>query len=169
MTQRQEAEEKIKAIFLEYWMQMNDVHSRRMMCESIRTEALPYFEGEVIDISSSEDIDKGIMTIRLKEGEVELTIDQYFDREESGDPFDKDLQRGNTTESWNNNEKGNLSSRKIVPVAIGDKVLDTYGNQGSFVVEEINADGWVWGSTMKEPFVNGVKNFLDNMITWKVE
>ena len=64
----------------------------------------------------------------------------------------------NTDEDWK------------VEIKIGDKVLDMFGDSGSFHVEEIRkSDGWVWGSDMKQPYYDGdKKNFHDYHMTWLV-
>lgn len=59
--------------------------------------------------------------------------------------------------------------RKTVLVYVGDKVTDMYGYCGIFTIEEINDDGWVWGSDMKVPYtMDKKKNFFDNSLTWKI-
>ena len=56
-----------------------------------------------------------------------------------------------------------------VEIKIGDKVMDVYGDQGSFHVEKINSDGWVWGSDMKTPYYDGYKkNYVDYHVTWVI-
>tara|TARA_R110000851_G_scaffold251971_5_gene404508 strand:+ start:7083 stop:7298 length:216 start_codon:yes stop_codon:yes gene_type:complete len=49
-------------------------------------------------------------------------------------------------------------------IKVGDKVLDigeNYQPRGSFIVEEIRSDGWVWGSGMHHPYYgkDNKKNF----------
>ncbi len=61
--------------------------------------------------------------------------------------------------------------RKTVIVKIGDKVCDMDNYCGTFTIEEINDDGWVWGSEMNRPYnqkKKKKKNFVDNTNTWKV-
>lgn len=76
-----------------------------------------------------------------------------------------------TTETWDANPKGN-EERERVTVHIGDTVIDMMGDEGTFEVEEINDNGWVWGNQMKTPYFddNGVqtKNFMDNNMSWKL-
>ncbi len=57
-----------------------------------------------------------------------------------------------------------------VEVKVGDRVMDMYGDEGSFCVEEINNDGWVWGREMKRPYyaIDNIKNFVDYNMTWKI-
>lgn len=70
----------------------------------------------------------------------------------------------NETESTVLNEP-----RRTVIVKIGDKVSDMDGYCGVFTIEEINDEGWVWGSDMKVPYsMSKKKNFVENTKTWKV-
>lgn len=56
-----------------------------------------------------------------------------------------------------------------VELNIGDTVIDVYSDEGTFHIEEINQDGWIWSSEMKNPYYDGnKKNFMDYHITWKV-
>lgn len=59
-----------------------------------------------------------------------------------------------------------------VELKVGDEVLDINGNFqpiGSYVIEEIRDDGWIWGSRMKTPYYDGgKKNYTDYDISWKL-
>ena len=67
-----------------------------------------------------------------------------------------------------------FKTKESCTISIGDKVTDCSGmigweDQGTFVVEKINRNGWVWGSEMKTPYYNGRKlNFLDNNVVRKL-
>ena len=51
--------------------------------------------------------------------------------------------------------------RRTVIVKIGDKVCDMDNYCGTFTIEEINENGWVWGSEMNRPFTQTKKkNFI---------
>lgn len=57
---------------------------------------------------------------------------------------------------------------------IGDKVIDIDDNYqpiGEFIVEEINDDGWIWGSKMSQPFygVDMKKSFADPHFYHKIK
>jgi hypothetical protein len=62
-----------------------------------------------------------------------------------------------------------FKTKEACIISIGEKVTDCTGmigwnnDQGTFTVERIDINGWVWGSEMKTPYYNGKKlNFLDN-------
>ena len=68
-----------------------------------------------------------------------------------------------------------FKTKKSCTISIGDTVTDCTGmigwdnDQGTFVVEKIDRNGWVWGSKMKTPYYNGGKlNFLDNNVVRKL-
>lgn len=60
--------------------------------------------------------------------------------------------------------------RRTVIIKVGDQVIDMDGYCGVFTIEEINDNGWIWGSDMKVPYtMSKEKNFIDNTTTWKYE
>jgi len=68
-----------------------------------------------------------------------------------------------------------FKTKDVCTISIGDKVIDCTGmigwdnDQGTFTVEKIDRNGWVWGSEMKTPYYKGKKlNFLDNNVVRKL-
>ena len=68
-----------------------------------------------------------------------------------------------------------FKTKEACIISIGDKVTDCTGmigwnnDQGTFTVEKIDRNGWVWGSEMKTPYYKGKKlNFLDNNVVRKL-
>ena len=68
-----------------------------------------------------------------------------------------------------------FKTKESCTISIDDTVIDCTGmigwdnDQGTFVVEKIDRNGWVWGSEMKTPYYNGRKlNFLDNNVIRKL-
>ena len=68
-----------------------------------------------------------------------------------------------------------FKTKEFCTISIGDTVTDCTGmigwkdDQGTFVVDKIDRNGWVWGGEMKTPYYNGKKlKFLDNNVVRKL-